>query len=204
MKKKPKFDLYSIGHSNHSPAKFIALLRQSGVNAIADVRSSPFSRHFPHFSQRELKLWLKYEGVSYVFLGKELGGRPSNPTLFCNGIADYLAMASTQLFAEGIERLIVGAENHQIAIMCSEHDPLDCHRCLLVARRLAERGLAVGHILSSGQISSHEQIEEQLLEIEGLGFSDLFATRAVRLAAAYAQRNLKVAYSENILSASVG
>jgi uncharacterized protein (DUF488 family) len=198
------FDLYSIGHSTHSRERFFSLLRQTGVNAIADVRSSPFSRHFPHFSQSELKQWLRKESVSYVFLGRELGGRPSNPELFCNGVADYEAMAATGEFADGLDRLIKGAASHRIAMMCSEHDPLDCHRCLLIARRLGERGLTVGHIMSRGEIASQEQMEERLLKVEGYGAEDLFRPRLERLAKAYQQRNVKVAYSENIPSAHVG
>ncbi len=200
----PNFDIYSIGHSTHSPERFSALLHLAGVNAIADVRSSPFSRHFPHFSLGELKKWLRQDGVSYVFLGKELGGRPGNPALFCNGVADYEAMAATSEFAEGVERLINGAKNHRIAMMCSEHDPLDCHRCLLVARRLAKRGMTVGHIMPRGEILNQEQIEERLLKIEGLGAEDLFTPRPERLANAYRQRNMKVAYSENLPAASAG
>ena len=161
---KPKFDIYSIGHSTHSQERFSALLRQAGVNAIADVRSSPFSRHYPHFSQNELKYWLEQSNVFYVFLGKELGGRPSNPALFSNGVADYEAMAATQSFADGLERLIKGAENHCIAMMCSEHDPLDCHRCLLVGRALAAENIPVNHILSNGKLEG--TIEEALTVCE--------------------------------------
>jgi uncharacterized protein (DUF488 family) len=200
----PNFDLYSIGHSTHSQERFAALLQRAGVNAIADVRSSPFSRHCPHFSQADLKQWLRREGFSYAFLGNELGGRPSSPTLFCNGVADYEAMADTNAFADGLERLIIGAESHRIAMMCSEHDPLDCHRCLLVARRLVERGLTVGHIMLRGEISSHEQMEERLLKFEGLDADDFFTPRPERLSNAYRQRNMKVAYSENLPSASAG
>lgn len=198
------FDIYSIGHSTHSRERFSALLQQAGVNAIADVRSSPFSRHFPHFSQSDLKQWMRRDSVSYVFLGKELGGRPSSPSLFSDGVADYEAMAATSPFAEGLERLIKGAESHRIAMMCSEHDPLDCHRCLLVARQLAERGLTVGHIMPRGEISSHVQMEERMLKLEALNADDLFAPRSERLANAYRQRNMKVAYSEDLPSASAG
>jgi uncharacterized protein (DUF488 family) len=197
-------DIFSIGHSTHSRERFSALLDLAGINAIADVRSSPFSRHFPHFSQIELKHWLREKGVSYVFLGKELGGRPTNPDLFSNGVADYEAMAANSVFEEGLERLVTGTGSHRVAMMCSENDPLDCHRCLLVARRLAERGLSVGHIMPRGEILRHEQIEERMLKLEGLSADDFFSPRSERLAKAYRRRNMKVAYSEDLVSASVG
>jgi uncharacterized protein (DUF488 family) len=202
--RQPIFDVYSLGHSTHSQERFSALLKIAGVNAIADVRSSPFSRHFPHFSQIQLRTRLRQDGISYVFLGKELGGRPDSQSLFRDGVADYEAMAATKAFVEGLDRLINGAAIHRIAMMCSEHDPLDCHRCLLVARRLSERGLKVGHILPQGEVASHQQTEERLLKLEGFGAEDLFLSRQERLANAYRQRNMKIAYSENLLSTAVG
>lgn len=198
------FDILTIGHSTHSRERFSNLLQRAEVNAVADVRSSPFSRHTPQFSQAQLKHWLKQQGTAYVFLGRELGGRPENPSLFSDGVADYEAMARTDAFSEGINRLIKGAEHHLIAMMCSEHDPLDCHRCLLVARRLAEKGVRVGHILPRGEIASHEQIEERLLKLEGMAVEDFFTSRHERLARAYRQRNMKVAYSEKPPAASAG
>ena len=199
-----KYNLYSIGHSTHSRERFSALLELAGVNAIADVRSSPYSRHLPHFSQNELKPWLNQNSISYAFLGKELGGRPTNPTLYANGVADYEAMAATHSFVEGLDRLIQGVESHRIAMMCSEHDPLDCHRFLLVARSLTERGLRVGHIMPGGEIYSHERTEERLLKLQGLVADDLFTPREERLADAYRQRNMKFAYSERLPSAFAG
>ena len=108
--------------------------------AVADVRSSPYSRHSPHFSRDELRAELRSEGISYVFLGNELGGRPKDRRFYCEGVADYEKMAQTPEFKTGLDRVIEGARKYRIALMCSEHDPLDCHRCLLVGRALAQRG----------------------------------------------------------------
>ncbi len=71
-----KFDLFSIGHSNIPAERFVAMLRGAGVNAIADVRSTPASRFCPWFSAKNLAPLLAREGISYLFYGKELGGRP--------------------------------------------------------------------------------------------------------------------------------
>jgi uncharacterized protein (DUF488 family) len=192
---KPTLDLYSIGHSTHSEERFRSLLEGAGINAVADVRSSPFSRHFPHFSKSEIQHWLKRAGVAYSFLGRELGGRPEDPRLFHNGVADYEAMAKVPSFAEGLSRLLKGAERYRVAMMCSEQDPLDCHRCLLVARRLAEKGICTGHILASGEVLPHSAIEERLLQLEKQATEDLFASRDERLATAYRNRNMRVAFS---------
>ena len=189
-------EVLTIGHSTLPYERFLALLRNASVTAIADVRTAPFSRHFPHFNRDSLRDELRQDNVAYVFLGEELGGRPKGQRFYCDGVADYEKMAETADFARGLERVIEGAKKYRIAMMCSEHDPLDCHRCLLVGRALHERGVNVRHILSSGQIVDHRQIEDKLMEMSGKSDIDLFEPPAKRLAAAYRDRAMRVAFSE--------
>src|SRR5215472_11292173 len=103
------FDLFSIGHSNIPVERFVALLRHTGANTLADVRSTPFSRFCPWFSGRNLAPTLARDGIEYRFFGKELGGRPGDPALYCEGIADYEAMAQQDEFRVGLDRLIADA-----------------------------------------------------------------------------------------------
>lgn len=187
----------TVGHSTHSWERFAKLLSAAGVTAVADVRSSPYSRHTPHFNRETLIASLRTRQIAYVFLGKELGGRPDRPDLFTAGVADYEKMAATETFRAGLDRIIEGARRYHIALMCSEHDPLDCHRCLLVARRLRDRSIDVAHVLSNGSVESHSSIEDRLLNLQGLAKEDFFATREQRLNVAYRERNLRVAYAEN-------
>ncbi len=189
-------EVLTIGHSTLPLDRFLTLLRNASVNAVADVRTTPFSRHFPHFNRETLRDELRQENVAYVFLGEELGGRPSGRHFFCDGVADYEKMAETADFARGLQRVIQGAKKYRIAMMCSEHDPLDCHRCLLVGRALKERGVAVRHILSDGKILGQRDIESKLMELSGKSDIDLFEPPAKRLAAAYRDRAMKVAFSE--------
>ena len=128
-------DLLTIGHSNLPADQFLALLKAHGVTAIADVRSVPFSRRFPWFSSRTLAERLQSKGIAYVMMGDTLGGRPVNPALYCDGIADYEAMAGTADFHAGLDRVIAEMTHHRLCLMCAEREPLDCHRCLLVAGR---------------------------------------------------------------------
>jgi uncharacterized protein (DUF488 family) len=186
----------TIGHSNHSWERFLGLLSSARITAIGDVRSSPYSRRVPHFDQRELRPALKNAGISYVFLGKQLGGRPTDKALFSEGVADYESMALQPVFEEGLSRVIEGATRFRIALMCSEHEPLDCHRCLLVGRRLAERHIDVAHVLPDGRIEGHRDTEERLLKIEGQSWADLFMSPSERLRRAYIERSMKVAYTE--------
>lgn len=189
-------EVLTIGHSTLSYERFLALLRHASVTAVADVRTTPFSRHFPHFNRDTLRDELRQDNIAYVFLGEELGGRPKGEWFFCDGVADYEKMAETAHFARGLERIIDGSKKYRIAMMCSEHDPLDCHRCLLVGRALHERGVTVRHILSGGQIINHWQIEDRLMDVSGKSDIDLFEPPAKRLAAAYRDRAMRVAFSD--------
>lgn len=197
-------EILTVGHSTHTFERFFDLLAAAGVTAIADVRSAPYSRHQPHFSQRELQARLKEGGISYVFLGRELGGRPARPDLFCEGVADYEKMARTPEFAEGLARVEAGARRYRIALMCSEQDPLDCHRCLLVGRALAAKGIGVRHLLSNGELRDQARIEEDLLDLAKLDADDLFAPRDERLAAAYRARGRRVAFAEPVPEQAAG
>lgn len=189
-------EVLTIGHSTLPYERFLALLRQASVTAVADVRTAPFSRHFPHFNRDTLREELRLDNVAYVFLGEELGGRPKGQGFYCDGVADYERMAETADFARGLLRVIEGASKFRIAMMCSEQDPLECHRCLLVGRALRDRGVTVRHILGNGKIVDHEQIEDKLMEMSRKSDLDLFEPPAKRLAAAYRDRAMKVAFSE--------
>jgi uncharacterized protein (DUF488 family) len=187
------FDLFSIGHSNIPLDRFLAMLKAAGVNAIVDVRSTPMSRFFPWFSGKALAARLRQDHIGYEPCGDTLGGRPRSSALYSGGIADYEAMAQQPAFQAGIDNLLANASRSRVCLMCAEREPLDCHRCLLVARSLADRGLTVGHILHDGTIEPHGTAEQRLLALSGEG--DLFVTgQSARLAAAYRHRAQAVAY----------
>jgi uncharacterized protein (DUF488 family) len=181
------FDLLTVGHSNQSADDFLAALKGAGVTLVADVRSVPFSRRFPWFSGRTLAERLQGRGIGYTALGEALGGHPLNPALHRDGIADYEAMAETAEFRAGLDRVADEARRHRVCLMCSEREPLDCHRCLLVGRALARRRLSVGHILRDGSIEPHPTTEDRLLALAGKP-EDLFQERSQRLADAYRRR----------------
>jgi uncharacterized protein (DUF488 family) len=190
------FDLFSVGHSNNSIDRFVALLGNAGVNAVADVRSTPYSRFCPWFSRNNLQAHLKAAGIAYLSYGEALGGRPGSASLYSEGAADYEAMAQTPVFQSGLDRLQNDMAQHRICLMCAEREPLDCHRCLLVARALAGRGVAIGHILHDGAVEPHAATEQRLLQwAENAAEPDLFVTgQSDRLAAAYRRRGRAVGY----------
>lgn len=188
-------EIFSLGHSSLPFERFAALLHEAQVTAVADVRSSPFSGRFPWFSQREMKSGLREAGISYAFLGKELGGRPTSRELYRGSVADYEAMARTDQFKSGIERLLQGSQTHRIAMVCSERDPLHCHRCLLVGRQLVLRNTPVTHLNFEGGMETQSQVEDRLLREERLFADDLLKSHSERLSEAYLKRSRSVAYA---------
>ena len=169
----------TIGHSNHPIGRFVELLKTGGVGRLVDVRSTPWSRRFPQFGKDALARSLAQAGVDYVHEGAALGGKPADG-------GSYDDLAARPAFHAALDRLVAASAGTTLCLMCAEKEPLDCHRTVLVSRRLAERGVAIKHLLADGGSRPHAEIEEALL---GKAASpDLFDDRATRLARAYADR----------------
>jgi len=191
--------VFTIGHSNLEIGKFVALLKQHGIQAIADVRSSPYSQYNPQFNRELLQKSLQEHGIAYVFLGQELGARRSERECYLEGRADYGLISQTPAFKRGIERVTQGAAKMRVALMCAEKDPLDCHRCILVTPHLRQQGLQVLHVLSDGSLEDHVQTEKRLLQVFALEHKELFRSQDEIVAEAYKKQGEKVAYQENEL-----
>jgi uncharacterized protein (DUF488 family) len=159
--------LFSVGHSNHELDQFIALLVGASVTAVADVRSAPYSRRQPQFNRPRLEGALQQRGIAYVFLGEQLGGRPADRDLYDEdgeGLrVNYERVRQTTAFRDGVDRLLRGLERYKVAMMCGEHDPLDCHRGLMIAPALLERGVAPLHLRRDGSVETTEELEKRLL-----------------------------------------
>jgi uncharacterized protein (DUF488 family) len=183
----------------------VHLLRQAGITAVADVRSVPFSRRTPHFNRGELQRVLESVGIAYVFLGGQLGARPEERSCYRDGVADYSLIARSSAFADGLRRVEEGAGRYRIALMCAERDPLDCHRTLLVARHLQDRGSTICHILADGRLEPNEITEKRLLDIADMRTADLFSPSGSvekAIANAYERRGHKIAYREECADAT--
>ena len=153
--------IHTIGHSNHALEDFLRLL--NGADVVCDVRSHPVSRRFPHFSRGPLAAALRRDGRDYLWLGRELGGR--GPFRAPDGRMDYRAAARLPGFRAGLRRALELAEARRPALMCSERDPITCHRALLVCRALRDQGADIRHILADGRVETHAQMEERLMDM---------------------------------------
>lgn len=191
----------TIGHSTHDLPSLVRLLRQHEVTAVADVRSVPVSRFTPQFNRGSLERGLREAGIEYVFLGKELGARTEDTNCYVDGRVQYSRLAQTPEFVRGIERLVKGAQTERIAVMCTESEPLDCHRTVLVARVLTEHGVTIDHIHGDGRIERHAAAMERLMVRFGLAEADLFRTPAERLEEALSRQEHRIAYVSEELGA---
>jgi uncharacterized protein (DUF488 family) len=184
----------TIGHSNHTIEKFIELLLAHNVTAVADVRSAPYSRFNPDFNREFLKQALKGRGILYVFLGRELGARPEDPSCYVQGRVQYRKLAESQLFKEGLVQLHGGAEIFRLALLCAEREPLACHRTILVARELVALGVLVAHIHADGSLEPHNEAMIRLVGMLGMSDHDLYSTTEEMIADACAVQEKRIAY----------
>lgn len=190
--------VFTVGHSTHSIDTFLALLELHEISAICDVRSSPYSRFNPQYNKEELSECLRENGIQYVFLGKELGARSSDPSCYLDGRVQYDLLARTELFRSGIKRLCLGSERgFKMALMCAERDPLDCHRTVLVARNLEREGTDVTHILSDGTLETQHEAALRLVKQFNFNSADLFRSPQEVIDEAFRKQEAKIAYSES-------
>ena len=190
--------IYTIGHSNHPIERLLDLLGLHQIGALADVRSAPYSRRNPQFNREALGQALAQREIRYVFLGKELGARTRDRSCYSDGKVVYARLAATELFQQGLSRLKAGALEHRVAIMCAEKDPLDCHRTVLVARRLVAEGINVMHILDTGALETHAQATARLRQRLGVPESDMFRSDEQLADQAYEIQEQRIAYVEPV------
>src|SRR5258708_6087685 len=186
---------YLSGHAKGTGEHWLGLLDQDGITAVADVRSQPYSRYNPQFNREVLASALKNSGRDYVFLGQELGARSEDRACYRDGRAQYALIAQTPLFESGIERLLAGMEKFRVAILCAEKEPLGCHRSILIARYLHERGICVRHILEDGSLEDHEASLLRLLALHGMQENHLFHSKDELVAIAYEKQAEEIEFS---------
>lgn len=143
--------IWTIGHSTRTIEEFLELIILNDIEVVADVRSYPGSRKYPHFNAKALTESLIERGIDYVPL-KELGGRrrsrPDSPNTVWRseafrGYADYM---ETLEFQDGIDKLLRLSRQKRTAMMCAEAVWWRCHRSL-ISDYLKASGVTVEHII---------------------------------------------------------
>ncbi len=160
--------VFTVGHSNLSFDQFVKLLANFRIDLLADVRSAPYSNRFPHFSQPAFQAMLKAEGIGYLFMREELGGRPDDPDAYRrDGIVDYRARRASYAFRSGLERLLSELGQRSVALMCAEEDPLECHRFLMIGPELLRLEVRPLHVRRDCRMETQQEAENRLLKTHG-------------------------------------
>ena len=195
--------LYTIGHSTHPIGYFEKLLRTFDIQYVLDVRSTPYSQYASQYNQDVLKTELKGKNIVYAPMGLFFGARQPDRTYYPEGYLDFEKYRESELFIKGRDNVCKGLETYNIALMCTEKRPIDCHRAVMVARGFELIGVEVNHILQDGSLISQEELNEQLLELyfperNQLSFlEEENKSDEQRLQEAYRKQNKKIGYKWN-------
>ncbi len=157
--------LYTVGHSTYPVEHFLELLRKFNVQYIIDVRSTPYSRFASQYNSDALSAVLKKNGIEYFHMGKFFGARQEDKQYYPNNYLDFEMFRQSDLFKKGMLNIENGLEKYNIALMCTEKNPIDCHRAIMVARGFELDGIDVKHILHDGSEISQYQLNQQLLDM---------------------------------------
>lgn len=157
-------NLFTIGYGDRSLGELIALLKKYKINALCDVRSIPFSRFNPSFNKDRLENELKVSGIKYVFLGRELGGRPDDLEVYVDGKVNYDLVSKTEKFRRGLNRIKDALNlNYRPVLMCAEKDPIICHRTMLITRHFNSNDVLISHITDKDKVETNSEFENRLV-----------------------------------------
>lgn len=190
-----KNKLYTIGYSGFDFDDFINALKQYKINALIDVRQSPYSQRFEDYRKENLKLKLREHNIHYDCFGQDLGARPEDPALYTNNRVDFSKVVKSEDFLRGCGRIYKGLNTHTICLMCAEKDPIKCHRAILVANqlRLFYPELKIFHI-HPDRLEAQPELDKRLMRMFGLDQGVLGSSPQQNLAKAYQKQGEKIAY----------
>lgn len=165
--------IYSIGHGNKKFEDFLKELSSFNIKYLIDVRTSPYSKYNPQYNRELLKNNLEAANITYVYMGDNLGGLPSDRSCYVDGKVSYDLIKDKDFFKEGLSRLIKAYEKDiNVAVMCSESKPEECHRSKLIGQELLKKSIAIQHITEPDKTKDQFTVMNELTK--GKGVVDLF------------------------------
>ena len=192
----------TIGHSDRTWEELVETLQESRIGTVIDIRTTPFSNHYPHFNQNVLEVSLPLAGIKYIHLGAELGARRTEAHLLSSeGKVSYVKVREDPDFKRAIRQIEAEARaGNRLVLLCTEASPMECHRFPMVAYQLALDGFQVHHIYKDGSIKTHNQVEQELVDwyerkFAQPGLFEASVSKADQLEAAYLKLNLKIGYT---------
>lgn len=157
---------YTIGHSTRKLEEFIDIIKSYGIDCVMDVRSCPHgsNNYNRQYDRDSLEIKIKQSGINYIYMGEQLGKkRIENEALDADGKADFDKIMECSTFKKGINRIVEGIKRgHKIVLMCSERNPFNCHRSILLGYALMKNGVTMEHIIDEKKSKSQNRIEEEI------------------------------------------
>lgn len=156
--------VFTIGYAGFQINDFVKTLKEKGVSLVIDVRSLPYSQYHADYNKENLSKILESNKIYYRNYTLEFGARQEERSYYPNGYLDFDMFSKSKNFLTGVDKLKKSMQqNYTFALMCSEKDPMMCHRTILVARAFHSAGYNVVHLQPSGKTVTQADVEERLL-----------------------------------------
>lgn len=193
--------LFTIGYSNFYIEDFVRLLHDYGINYVADVRSIPYSTRHRDYNKDLLKARLKPENIEYHNFKNEFGARQSDERFYSEGYLDFKKFSESEQFLSGVEEIeqIINS-GYKVVFMCTEKEPENCHRCIMVARYFYEHGYEIKHILDENEEVMQNNVESFLIKkffLQQISLIDNNYSDEEMIAKSYELQNEEIGYRLN-------
>lgn len=161
--------LYTIGYAAKTVEEFVLCLRKYQINIVIDVRSIPYSKYYDRYDKENVEAFLQKENIKYFSFAKEFGAKREDSAV-CKSIVDYdgkekmvmsyIHTCNTPEFQLGVKQVLnmLKDSNNKICLMCSEEDPFNCHRSIMLAQYFYEKGFDCLHIIDLNSSLKHEEL----------------------------------------------
>lgn len=159
-------EIFTIGYAGFEIDDFIKVIKEYHINSLIDVRSSPFSKFYSDYNKPNLCKALHEKGIFYQNYNREFGARQVDKIFYPNGYLDFSIFTKSTNFLEGMNKITNAIPlGYRFVLMCSEKDPITCHRAIMVGKAFFDNGVSINHILSNGRIITQSDIETRLLDM---------------------------------------
>ncbi|MEI0446563.1 DUF488 domain-containing protein [Brachyspira intermedia] len=198
--------IYTIGYSGLKIEDMIYIINIYKISCIIDTRSIPYSKQFPNFNKENLEKILNNNKILYRNYKEEFGARQKNIDFYSkNGYLDFNKFSKSEIFLNGINKIEKGiSKGYTFLLICSEKDPIDCHRTIMVARKFYDIGYNIINIIYNDKSNiieyTQKDIENRLLNKyfpereQLLLFQDNYLDQKDLINLSYNKRNEEIGY----------
>jgi uncharacterized protein (DUF488 family) len=138
---------FTFGHSEMSAEDLTSVLLAHDIDLVIDARVFPYNSYLAHFDRDRLDSLLHRNGISYLWMGKQLG------CITNDGRLDSVRREREDSYQEGMTSLMELLPGRRVCVLSSESDWRFSHRHTLIAQTLLRYGIAVYHIESDGSVT---------------------------------------------------